>query len=447
MSLAAPATKDGFAYAGDFYAEASGHNRHRRATVAELKSHFAGSGDAKDHPAHWYEAQLIHYGLKPSKTKGTAKMRLFEATTQGILSVPPHISKIEADLKKEWNKSERVAKQALKQQSSAQAQAPVKSVKRKAEEPINEHRLKSMTVRPDGSVDIQFTSSAKKTKPAKETPSKPDKKAEAAASAKTGSNKAPPAAKTSTLLKLKDTGDSKPVSKAKQTARRGGKAPAGSARANSSAADPFPALEIGRTKQTARRSRPFVPPASRPGPVTASSSSGNGYGGGFYAEADHPDEPPPPYQAVDEYESHYSDDHKDYSPGPASPRPELHPPLGLLNGRYDLQCTPDWGGDAGLILTLSGSSLWGSFDISNQLNGIFHLAERPYQSSSSRLEFFWRADRESGNGWISFVGGGRVEGCIGCQCDVDFVGWRVHGQGTRSEISAASMERMWRNYE
>ncbi|KAJ3527565.1 hypothetical protein NM208_g10639 [Fusarium decemcellulare] len=67
---APPVAEDGFAFAnGDFFAEASGHNRHRRATPQELQTHFA-SGSDKDHPAHWFEAQLVHYGLQPSKTKG-----------------------------------------------------------------------------------------------------------------------------------------------------------------------------------------------------------------------------------------------------------------------------------------------------------------------------------------------------------------------------------------
>lgn len=107
MALVAPAEKDGFFYAGDaLYREASNLNRHRRATVPELKAHFNGKGTDKDHPAHWYEAQLRHCGLPPSKVKGTAHKRLFDAVMKGGLSVPSHISKIETDLKKEWTKRE-----------------------------------------------------------------------------------------------------------------------------------------------------------------------------------------------------------------------------------------------------------------------------------------------------------------------------------------------------
>ena len=75
MSLMPPSVRDGWSYSGDFHVEASGNNRHRRATIPELKAVFDGTDGQKDRPAHWYEAQLIHYGLPPSKTKGTAKMR------------------------------------------------------------------------------------------------------------------------------------------------------------------------------------------------------------------------------------------------------------------------------------------------------------------------------------------------------------------------------------
>jgi hypothetical protein len=95
---APPATEDGFTFThGDFFADASGQNRHRRATPAEVKEHFA-SGNDRDHPAHWFEAQLVHYGLQPSKTKSVARMRLFDAVNAGNLTVPAHISKLEGEV-------------------------------------------------------------------------------------------------------------------------------------------------------------------------------------------------------------------------------------------------------------------------------------------------------------------------------------------------------------
>ncbi|KAI1162617.1 hypothetical protein F5B18DRAFT_368794 [Nemania serpens] len=133
MSLAPPVTKDGFSFAGDLHAESSGGNRHRRAALAELKEHFK-SGSDKDHPAHWFEAQLIHYGLQPSKTKAVARMRLFDAVNSGKLAVPSHIKKLEGDLKKEWTKNERQAKNAEKTAGSAsKVSSAASSKKRKAD--------------------------------------------------------------------------------------------------------------------------------------------------------------------------------------------------------------------------------------------------------------------------------------------------------------------------
>lgn len=92
MALVPPVDKDGFSYAGDsLFREASNLSRHRRATIPELKAHFAGK-DNENRPAHWYEAQLLHYGLPPSKVKGTAhKRRKFLAVCHSN-RLPQHLS-------------------------------------------------------------------------------------------------------------------------------------------------------------------------------------------------------------------------------------------------------------------------------------------------------------------------------------------------------------------
>ncbi|PPQ68630.1 hypothetical protein CVT25_005539 [Psilocybe cyanescens] len=56
-----------------------------------------------DPDAHYYSAQLIHYGLKPLKTKIPAKKRLLAAFGDGkTLQVPKAIIDLEAIMKKEW---------------------------------------------------------------------------------------------------------------------------------------------------------------------------------------------------------------------------------------------------------------------------------------------------------------------------------------------------------
>jgi hypothetical protein len=171
MSLVPAVTREGWSYSGELHVEASGHNRHRRATIPELKALFDGSDGSKDSPAHWYEAQLLHYGLQPSKTKGTAKMRLFDAVNKGNLSVPAHIVKVEAELKKEWAKREREAKQALKKLAApAAAKTARGSSKRKADERTNININLSVSVGPQGNIQIATTEpAAKKAKTASTT--------------------------------------------------------------------------------------------------------------------------------------------------------------------------------------------------------------------------------------------------------------------------------------
>lgn len=103
-----------FSYDVDtFYVEASGH-LHRRAIPAELKAIFDASipdrNQRPDHPAHWFEAQLLHYGLPPSKVKATAKMRLLDAIQDDILEVPIELVQMEKRLKKEWKRQDTAAR-------------------------------------------------------------------------------------------------------------------------------------------------------------------------------------------------------------------------------------------------------------------------------------------------------------------------------------------------
>jgi hypothetical protein len=98
-----PVTNGQFSFNVDtFYVAASGGRIHRRAAPPKIKALYDTSVDSTpDHPGHWYEAQLIHYGLPPSKVKATAKMRLLKALQDGGLSVPKESIQIEKNLKKE----------------------------------------------------------------------------------------------------------------------------------------------------------------------------------------------------------------------------------------------------------------------------------------------------------------------------------------------------------
>ncbi|KAL2012179.1 hypothetical protein VTN00DRAFT_4897 [Thermoascus crustaceus] len=118
MFLTPPVSRDNFHYSnGDFYVASFNQNQHRRATIPELRALFhpppGQPPTTKDPPAHWYKAQLLHYGLQPSDNKGTAAKRLLDALNQGRLEVPVHLQRLERELKKEWDSNERKARKEL----------------------------------------------------------------------------------------------------------------------------------------------------------------------------------------------------------------------------------------------------------------------------------------------------------------------------------------------
>ncbi|KAK8025610.1 hypothetical protein PG990_003433 [Apiospora arundinis] len=484
MTSVPPVTRDGFAFAnGDLYAEVSGHNRHRRATLAELKTHF-DKGSDKDHPAHWFEAQLIHYGLPPSKTKAVARMRLFDAVKVagdkgGTLKVPAHVSKLEGELKKEWTKLDREAKKALKSTggtagpSTATIATKKAGTKRKAEESVdvtvNVAGI-NITVSKTGTAATSSAtqSSSKKIKTTAATTPKatapkaaiPKGATKATATPKTTTTKAKAAPKSATP---RTATPSKSV-KEKATPAKSKTATSTSSTAAGPTQTPKP-----RTKQTARKSTilpvsalgddyPTHMPSSRdpvPGPRTKQTARkfsnrpvsvlGHGYHNDLM---DVDDEPPPPY-------SEYSDaGHSSASHG----SPVSLKSLGLLNGRYDIDCPyvagewPHVGDDFELVLTLAGTSLWGHFNL-GIVEGVFLLDQRPFESSHDELNFIWRGRERDGpimygdshRGWIKFLGGGRVEGYLDWM-GIDFHGQRVPSQSTTSEISAREMDREWNGY-
>lgn len=117
MAFAPPAVRDSFSYNGELYVDVGNLNRHKRASVAEITqvlrpdlTKSKKNAPVKDPVGHWYEAQLIHYGLPPSKDKARAKMRLLENLNNAHLNVPPSIISLESDLKKEFAAAERKIK-------------------------------------------------------------------------------------------------------------------------------------------------------------------------------------------------------------------------------------------------------------------------------------------------------------------------------------------------
>ncbi|KAI4870668.1 hypothetical protein F4820DRAFT_220647 [Hypoxylon rubiginosum] len=420
MSLAPAVSKDGFSYAGDLFAEASGHNRHRRATLAELKDHFK-SGSEKDHPAHWFEAQLIHYGLQPSKTKAVARMRLYDAVNGGKLSIPAHIKKLESELKKDWTKNERDAKKALKGGTDSPA---VKSTKRKAES-----ENVDLTVNVGG---INITVSASNSSKRAKTTAKPATPAKAA---KKTPNPKPKTPKT-VAAAPKATPVTKPKPKPKPKA-------ATEPRVKTEPSAPFSygsaAATPTRPIQTARRGRGWTPG----GPPRSSYSHPSD-------DDNNNNSPRRPFYKVEDSDDVFG---SGYGNGSSSSGGEELKPLGLLNGRYSItidDVAEAWGyHDSSLVLTLSGSELWGRFDL-HAVHGVLRIPRRPYQSSRSPVAFTWRGrEHEYGDGhegWIRFLGDGVVEGYIDFTGGFRFEGRRLPGQGTRSEADARDLRDEWDGY-
>ncbi|KAK3995770.1 hypothetical protein QBC44DRAFT_356114 [Cladorrhinum sp. PSN332] len=486
-----PATRDGWSFSGnDFYVEVSNHNRHRRATVPELKAIYDGVDTSKDRPAHWYEAQLMHYGLPPSKNKGTAKMRLFDAVNKSNLSVPANIAKVESELKKEWTKRDREVKQALKKHSTA---GPAKkSTKRKADDAqvnvgTNLQVNVSLSIGPQGNVQIAGTSP---TGPA----TKKAKTVKKASSVKPANSKnAPPKSKVSAT---KDDNPKTPSKPRAKTAASKVTAPATKTKAITSkpskskhkaAPTPKPATtKIARRLQTARRGGRGSRGLDSASPRRPNSGNNNPpeYGK-TPSHWDSYDDPPPPYPGSPSNQNDYSgensgksidrssaDDDSDrnldghserYSNGYSDSNMNRYSDRysdgvsdtqSLLNGRYRLQSDGPRGDDSAIIFTLDENVVWASFEI-GPLSGVLRLNQRPNQSSRDRLYFKWRGEDIQGgehfepddDGFVRFLGDGRIQGEIGFYGTMlEFEGTRVPGQGMRSEISGAQMREIWGSY-
>ena len=195
MAFAPPVSRGNFYYHDGLYVDVGNLNRHKRASVEEIrtilrpdlkKSKNAPLAPPKDQVGHWYEAQLMHYGLPPSKDKARAKMRLLEALNSSRLAVPPNIAQMEAEMKKQYAAAERKAKAEIKSSnmSTKKGESLVVGKKRKqAELSANSSFGNEDRGTTDAADPQQQTKKAKKAQPAstepktnKTTPVKPSSK-------------------------------------------------------------------------------------------------------------------------------------------------------------------------------------------------------------------------------------------------------------------------------
>lgn len=475
MAFAPPVSRSNFHYNGNLFVEVGDFNRHERATVEEIsailrpdlrKTKKTTLDPPKDQVGHWYEAQLIHYGLPPSKDKARAKMRLLEALNSSKLVVPPNISKMEAEMKKEYTAAERKAKAQYKASMApptTKSEPAAAGKKRKQSDfPGNIHNINvNISLGKDfqgfpGAVDN--TSSQPPAKKAKTGPSKPtNKNTEKSASAKPSEKSTKPEIKQQAPSRPRQTAKSAKLTEAWLKDPSIGQGPFN--REGVPIPHPSSTKKEATAKKPAAKKEPIVKkaPAAKPepkpkveGPTRVKKEPGLAKDPKPKKEPKVKKEPSakPSSQAI-----------KLDPDAKPSPIPNPTPRLGLINGIYDLSCPTvqrEWPSDAAdltLTLSLAGTAVWGAYDL-GAFTGILFLPTRPYQATHSPLPFTWRG-RETGegemsfgqdcDGEISFLGNGRIEGWIGVYGLCAFEGVRRVEGGTAVR-AAGSMREEWEGY-
>ena len=328
--FATPVRRDHFIYHNELLVDPGNRKQYRRAPTSELSALLkptAASSSTKDETAHFYEAQLVHYGLPRTKDKARAKWRLLEALDHNSLSVPADVAKIEGQLKKEYNAGCKKQKSAALVQSSGAA-----AVNQATNVNVN--------------VSVSVSDGGSKKRKANETPAGGSKTKKT----KTSSPKKPASSENKLNTKLPST--QKPTKtattttspwtvKKPQTARatRGAGSTATSTRTPTAA----PSDEAPRKKQTARCNRGgmHASPSTRPTPAW---------------NADAPSKSPLPKQTARRSVV--------AGPYPSLPREEVKPKSeGRLqvSGRYQIQIPVN--SNLSLIIARDTYVIWGAFKL------------------------------------------------------------------------------------
>lgn len=89
-----------FYYQGNtMYIEVGPGRVHPRLPYHKLVRRLSRSAYSQDSPGHFYEAQLLHHGMTPTKNKFSAKKRLREMIANEDLTVPPFVAQRESELR------------------------------------------------------------------------------------------------------------------------------------------------------------------------------------------------------------------------------------------------------------------------------------------------------------------------------------------------------------
>ena len=389
VTMSAPEINKGdFLYRDTLFVNLGPSKCHPRASVSELKALLLPKkGSApKDQVAHWYEAQLIHYGLPRSKDKNTAKVRLTSAISAGLV-LPVDIMRTEADMKKQYASAVRKANAG----TGTHSEAVSKGKKREAD---------GLGAGNGSSTTLSFNF-------ADGTSMNVNHQAGVAAGAGSKKRKADsaPAKKETQKPKVRAA----PKTNSKETPRPRPKAPAGkiannpaSDRNTSSTVSQRPiAVSAPRTKQTARRSQPHQYGTSTRSPPTSSQPTYDHTPSSFQDLESDEEDAPPAYESLD------FDDQ--YSPAQSN--------IVQISGSYYIEDPTLTISTLALRLDTSTNELWGQFTIGSK-RGILRCDADGLADSENKT-FAWRSeDMETGGfdfrrgceGEIEFDGNGRVKG-------------------------------------
>ncbi|KAL1740713.1 hypothetical protein HDZ31DRAFT_67668, partial [Schizophyllum fasciatum] len=124
----APASRDGFFHDGHkFYVLVDNKHEHTRCDATTLYG-LLTTPTNRDRPAHFYTAQMMHYGMQPPmKTRDPAKRKLLAAfaVNEGTIHVPANVLKLEKELEKEYRGTQKANKQPPKAPPPRAAQPPM----------------------------------------------------------------------------------------------------------------------------------------------------------------------------------------------------------------------------------------------------------------------------------------------------------------------------------
>ncbi|KIW92259.1 uncharacterized protein Z519_07243 [Cladophialophora bantiana CBS 173.52] len=356
-----------FVYKDTLFIDLGPNKRHPRASTADLKGLLLPKrGSApRDQVAHWYEAQLLHYGLPRTKDKNTAKVRLTNALSAKTLSVPQQIVKLETEMEKECARTLRKAKTAatkpLQGKAAGKATATATTTAARAKKGGGSSSSKTtIELEIDGmkvKIDRDVLDAAKKSTESKDASSKKPKGAKATSS----SSNPKPAATSKSPAKPKATLSALPKP---QTARR---------------SQPFPRSNTS--------TRPVSDPLQHVGDHTPVS---------FHHDVEMDDNPPA-------YESLGFDE------------PTNNPGAVQISGTYFIPRKPVFPFDLTLQLDHRQQKLWGRFNVGSKI-GVLHADDISRITTGGTISFGWRSEDDN-DGNVKF---GR--GCDGSM-EFDREGW------------------------